>query len=73
MMAAILQFEIDRERVRRYPRDSSTSEGNPVWKYERLLSAAMYDTLANGGTFVLVVAPDKITAIQREDVEAFEP
>ena len=69
---AVLQFEIDRKRVEAFPRDDSLATGAAKWKYERLLQAAMYDTLANGGTFVLVVSPDKITAIQREDAEAFD-
>lgn len=69
MTDAVLQFEIDRERVAAYPRDSSATEGSPEWKYRRLLEAAMYDTLRNGGTFVLVVGPKKITAIQRTVAE----
>lgn len=66
---AVLQFEIDRKRVEKYPRDGSTCDGSPVWKYQRLFQAAMYDTLRNGGTFVLVVTEDKITAVQRPDAE----
>jgi len=67
---AILQFEIDRERVAKYPRDSSLAEGNPIWKYEHLLKAALFDTLHNGGTFVLIVEKDTITAVQRTTVES---
>jgi len=70
-MSAILQLEIDRQRVAAYPRDGSLAEGGPVWKYERLLQAALYDTLRNGGTLVLIVGSDKITAIQRDDAEDF--
>lgn len=66
---SVLQFEIDRARVERYPRDASTAEGSAEWKYKRLLSAAMYDTLQHGGTFVLVVGPEKITAVQRPDAD----
>lgn len=69
-MTAILQFEIDRKRVDAYERDCSLAEGSPKWKYRRLLQHALYDTLINGGTFVLVVSDDKITAVQRPDAEA---
>lgn len=68
-MAAVLQFEINRKRVDNYPRDSTMAEGGPTWKYQRLLQAALYDTLKNGGTFVVVVSPEKLTAIQRTDAE----
>lgn len=68
-MTAVLQFEIDRKRVRGYPRDGSDAAGSAVWKYQRLLQAALYDTLENGGTFVVVVSEDRITAVQRTDVE----
>lgn len=70
-MAAILQFEIDRKRVGDYSRDRSTAEGSAKWKYERLLRHALNDTLTNGGTFVVVVSDDKITAVQRPEAEDF--
>lgn len=69
MPSAILQFEIDRKRVSGYPRDSSSADGSAANKYERLFWAAMHDTLRHGGTFVLVVSPDKITAVQRPEAE----
>lgn len=64
---AVMQFEIDRERLSRY--------GDPVTAYSarqvlhRLIRAAMVDTYDNGGTFVLVVTADKITVVQRADGE----
>lgn len=66
---AVLQFEIDRKRVDGYERDSVSSEGSAKWKYQRLLRHALDDTLRNGGTFVLVVSKDKITAVQRPEAE----
>jgi len=68
-MAAVLQFEINRKRVKDYPRDDSLTTGSAKWKYEMLLKLALFDTLANGGTFVVVVSDDKITAVQRSDAE----
>lgn len=64
---AVLQFEIDRERCNGY----STQPGaeRPMHRIFNLAHCAAWDTISNGGTFVLVVTPDKITMVQRPTAE----
>lgn len=66
MADAIFQLEIDRKR---YPKRDGRSM--PYYAGE-LVEFAMRDTFHNGGTFVLVVEPDKITAVQRRSAEPLE-
>lgn len=69
---AVLQFEIDRRRwLNTSGHDfSANSVGEkPGERLRHMVRTAAADTLANGGTFVLVVTPDKVTMIQRPDAE----
>lgn len=68
---AVLQFEIDRQRMRQYSGDPGL-EG-PVRRVRSLAETAVIDTLVNGGTFVLVVSETKITMVQRPDAEELAP
>lgn len=64
---AVLQFEMDRARLK----DFSTVPGieKPSDRIYHMAHAAAWDTIKNGGTFVLVVSPGKITMIQRPEAE----
>lgn len=68
---AVLQFEIDRKRVAAYPDDvNSYGENNrAAWRWRGIAHQALNDTLANGGTFVVVASPDKVTIVQRPDAD----
>lgn len=69
---AVLQFEIDRRRwLGTNPHDMAgkySSETMPE-RLEYIARTAISDTLRHGGTFVMVVADDKITMVQRPDAE----
>lgn len=67
---AVLQFEFDRKRIGGY----STAPGieKPNDRIYHIAHCAAWDTIANGGTFVLVVTADKITMVQRPDAEEFD-
>jgi hypothetical protein len=71
-MSAALQFEIDRQRVGAYPRDTSLAEGTAEWKWRTLLRGALYDTLKHGGTFTVVVTDTTITAVQHTEALGFD-
>ena len=69
---AVLQFEIDRKRftgVAGANYSANTCGERPMDRVYHLARTAASDTIMNGGTFVLVVTPDKITMIQRPDVD----
>ena len=67
---AVLQFEIDRQRVGSYPVDSTIGhEHRAPWKWRSLIHQALNDIFENGGTLVVVASKEKITAIQRPDAE----
>lgn len=67
---AILQFEIERGRVKEYvPGLGGTG---PALLIPDLLTMALQDTIRNGGTFVVVVSETTITAIQHEDAKPLE-
>lgn len=70
---AVLQFEIDRERCvatkgTTFQLSNGFQEG-PMDRVYAIAKTACCDTIFRGGTFVLVVTPDKITMIQRPDAE----
>lgn len=68
---AVLQFEIDRKRFANkdtFCSDSSIGE-SPSGRIYAMAKTAACDTIFRGGTFVLVVTPDKITMVQRPDAE----
>lgn len=67
---AVLQFECTRERLRGYSADPGLEK--PTDRIYHMAHAAAWDTIKNGGTFVLVVSADKITMIQRPDAETFD-
>lgn len=67
---AVLQFEIDRKRF--LDKESFISSGHDDSPQKRLYAiakTAVTDTIWKGGTFVLVVTPDKVTMVQRPDAE----
>lgn len=69
---AVLQFEIDRKRW--YGTSTSDvsrelSGESQEGRLKCLARTALNDTIRNGGTFVMVVTPDKITVVQRPDAE----
>lgn len=67
---AVLQLELDRKRLGKYPDSPHYGEHNKgPWKWRGLLHQAVDDVLANGGTLVLVATPDKVTVVQRPDAE----
>ena len=73
-MTAMLQFEIDRERLKGYPEPLLRSKQSmdivdADYVVHRLIHTALADTLRNGGTFVVVVGPTKLTVVQRQDAE----
>jgi hypothetical protein len=63
---AVLQFEINLERLRSYPNGKWVGAFGTV---KELIDMAQQDTITNGGTFVLVVTPETITVVQRPDAE----
>lgn len=65
---AVLQFEMDRQRLGAYSTDPGFEK--PYGRLRHLAHTALLDTFANGGTFVLVVSDTKITMVQRPDAEA---
>lgn len=69
---AVMQFEIDRKRVAKFPEDEEAiigKYGKAGWRWRGLLHQAVNDVLANGGTLVIVATPDKVTVVQRPDAE----
>lgn len=67
MADAVLQIELDRERVGEYPDFGGYGpESKSNWKAHNLLSQALWDTINNGGTFVVQVTAETITAVQRD-------
>ena len=72
---AVLQFEIDRKRWLNVKKEDfhawSSSEGASD-RLHYIARTAVSDTIRNGGTFVLVAGPDKITMVQRTDAETFD-
>lgn len=71
-MSAVLQFEVDKKRLREFPNfaDSQYSGySTPFQHVFQLASNALQDTLDNGGTFVMVVSEEKITIVQRAEAE----
>ena len=75
LSAAVLQFEIDRGRW-------GATEGTsfqpfafgekPSNRLFNMARTAVCDTILNGGTFVLVATPEKITMIQRTDTDTVD-
>src|SRR3989304_3923792 len=73
---AVLQFEIDRKRWKAtaandFAKHTSNSDEGPVARLKYIARTAINDVIRNGGTFVLVAGPDKITMVQRTDAETF--
>lgn len=64
---AVLQFEVDRKRMAGYSTEPGVEK--PWHRIFNLAQCAAWDTISNGGTFVLVVTPDKITMVQRPTAE----
>lgn len=64
---AILQFEVDVARVKDF--DSAIGLERPFHRIYNIAQGAAWDTIKNGGTFVLVVTTKKITMVQRPDAE----
>lgn len=64
---ALLQFECDRTRVSKY--SSKPGLESPNDRIYHLAHCAAWDTIQNGGTFVLVVTPEKITMVQRPEAD----
>ena len=70
---AVMQFEIDRARWR--ATDGTTfnnSNGFTETSMQRVYAiakTAVCDVIYRGGTFVIVVSPEKITMVQRPDAE----
>jgi len=62
---AVVQFEIDRKRWALFSVPGETRDG----ALRRLAEASLNDTISNGGTFVLVATPTKLTLVQRPDAE----
>jgi hypothetical protein len=68
MADSVLQIELDRQRVEAYPDVGGYGpESKANWKAHKLLSQALWDTIHNGGTFVVHVTDTTITAVQRDD------
>jgi hypothetical protein len=68
---AVMQFEVDRERLALSVESFHKSgfDEKPIDRIYNIAKTAACDTIFRGGTFVLVVTPDKITMIQRPDAE----
>lgn len=73
-MTAILQFEINKKRMRQFMDIEGGSYGThtPAQHIFRLARTALLDTFDNGGTFVMVVSNEKITIVQRADATDFD-
>lgn len=72
---AVLQFEIDRARWLGTDEADISSKFSFETMKDRLhhiARTAISDTITNGGTFVFVVSPKKITMVQRTDAEDFD-
>jgi hypothetical protein len=71
---AVLQFEVDRKRwVSTNSNDIASKIGeSQTERLHFIARTAISDTIRNGGTFVLVASPDKITMVQRPDAETFD-
>lgn len=67
---ALLQFECDRNRMKGY--SSKPGIESPSDRIYHIAHCAAWDTIQNGGTFVLVVTPDKITMVQRPEAESLD-
>ena len=70
---AVMQFEFDRKRIQAMTKTA--------WHHENVsakasaydvIRATLEDVLSNGGTFVVVVGPQKITVVQRPEAEEIE-
>lgn len=75
-MTAILQFEIDKKRLRGFANVADTQYSGyrtPVQYIYQLATTALLDTFDNGGTFVMVVSKEKITIVQRAEAENIPP
>lgn len=69
---AVLRFEIDRKRWLGTNEKDLAGRFSGETQNDRLhyiARTAISDTIRNGGTFVLVATPDKITMVQRSDCE----
>ena len=69
---AVFQFEIDRVRWLGTAKGDISSEITFETMNDRLhhiARTAIADTITNGGTFVFVVSPKKITMVQRTDAD----
>lgn len=72
---AVLQLEIDRARwlgVASADIAGKYSDEKQIDRLHYIARTAISDTIRNGGTFVLVASPDKITMVQRPDAETFD-
>ena len=72
-MSVVLQFEIDLKRWGEtegttFNPDKYSSE-SPSGRLYGIIKTAACDTLHNGGTLVLVVTPEKVTIVQRSEVD----
>lgn len=71
MSAAILQFEVDRKRLRKMEAKNALSAAGVAYTVTAesaalaTIRAALDDTIVSGGTFVLVATDDKLTVVQR--------
>jgi hypothetical protein len=71
-MTALLQFEIDKNRLegfQQFPDSQFNGVRTPGQFIFLLAKTALLDTFDNGGTFVMVVSAKKITIVQRADAE----
>jgi hypothetical protein len=68
---AILQIELDRDRLSGHDQEDNIFKGSPTLVVN-LLCRALRDTIANGGTFVVVVSDTTITAVQHPDAKPLE-
>ena len=59
---ASMQFEVDLRRHR-------YNNGEMLFSHKSLILETVNDTIAHGGTFVLVVSPTTITLVQRPQPE----
>lgn len=66
---AVLQFEFDRNRVGNMSLTTGYDKVTVNSHAHDVIRGALHDTIHHGGTFVCVVAPDKITVVQRPDAE----
>lgn len=69
---AVVQFEFDRARVKSMSRETTTginTTKRPYFLALEIIRGALQDTFENGGTLVVVVGEEKVTVVQRPDVE----